>query len=76
MAKLIYCLIIREPDIPLAEFTSLKGNFPQITRSILPKLPRNGKYTYPYNTSYTFHFISDEGFCFICLTDTNFSKRI
>jgi hypothetical protein len=31
-AKLIYVLVIRDPDVPMAESLLAKGNFPQITR--------------------------------------------
>ena len=75
MSALIYALVVRDPDIVLSEYSRAQGNFPQVTRSLLPNLPRNGKYSYNYNESYSFHYISEDGMLFMCLAENNFPRR-
>jgi len=76
MAQIIYALVVRDPDIVLSEYSKAQGNFPQITRNLLPKLPRNGKYSYTYNDSYCFHYSSRDGLVFMCLAEVEFPRRV
>ena len=76
MAQIIYALVARDPYIVLSEFYKAQGNFPQITRNILPKLPRNGKYSYSYNAEYIYHYISDKNLIFMALAESQFPKRV
>ena len=75
MAQIIYAIIIRDPDTVLTEFSKAQGNFPQITRNIISKIPRNGKYSYSYNENFCYHYISEKNFMFMCLADSGFAKR-
>ncbi|CAG9321273.1 unnamed protein product [Blepharisma stoltei] len=76
MSSIIYALVVRDPDIVLSEYSRAQGNFPQITRNILSKLPRSGKFSYTYNEKYCYHYISEENIVFICLSDAEFPRRI
>lgn len=76
MSQLFYALIIREPDVVLAEYYTVQGNFPQIARNILPKLPRQGKFSYTYNSAYCFHYVSQGSVVVMCLADEGFSRRV
>lgn len=76
MSQLFYALVVREPDVVLTEHYNLQGNFPQIARNILPKLPRQGKFSYTYNAAYCFHYISQGSVIVMCLADEGFSRRV
>ena len=76
MSQLFYSLIVREPDVVLAEHYTLQGTFPHIARNILPKLPRQGKFSYTYNSAYCFHYISQGNVLVLCLADGGFSRRV
>lgn len=76
MAQIIYALVFRDPDTVLSEHSKAQGNFPQVTRNIIPKLPRNGKFSYSYNDSYVYHYSSENNFIFMCLSETEFTKRV
>lgn len=66
---IIYSLVSRGKTV-LAEFTFTSGNFPQITRVLLGKIPleRDGKMTYLYD-QHVFHYIVDEGIIYMCMCD-------
>ncbi|CAG9332231.1 unnamed protein product [Blepharisma stoltei] len=74
--SIIYALVVRDPDIVLCEFSRAQGNFPQITRNIISKLPRSGKFSYTYNEKFCYHYISEDNILFICLSDAEFPRRI
>lgn len=76
MAQIFYAVVIREPDIVLSENEKVSGNFPQITRKILGKLPRQGRFSYTYNSSYCFHYMSSGELIVLCLADESFQRRI
>ena len=76
MAQIIYAIVLRDPDVVLTEYSKAQGNFPQITRNILSKVPRSGKFSYTYNESYTYHYNSENNFLFMCLADSAFTKRV
>ena len=76
MAQIIYAIVLRDPDVVLTEYSKAQGNFPQITRNILSKVPRSGKFSYTYNESYTYHYNSENNFVFMCLADSAFTKRV
>ena len=76
MAQIIYSIVFRDPDTVLSEFSKAQGNFPQITRNIISKIPRNGKFSYAYNESYSYHYFSENNFIFMCMSDSAFTKRV
>eukprot|EP00727_Mastigamoeba_balamuthi_P006826 m51a1_g2764 putative Synaptobrevin (221) ;mRNA; r:990693-991847 len=72
---IIYSLVARGTTI-LAEYAASTGNFTQITRHILEKLPQaNGKTAYNYD-NYTFLCLIDDGLLHLCMTEQEFEKRI
>ena len=76
MAQIFYAVVVREPDVVLAENEKVSGNFPQITRKILSKLPRQGRFSYSYNSAYCFHYMSSGELVVLCLADEAFPRRI
>jgi vesicle-associated membrane protein 7 len=76
MASIIYAILYRYPDTVISEYSKAQGNFPQITRNIITKVPKNGKFSYSYNESFVYHYISENNFMFMCLSDAEFNKRL
>lgn len=57
-------------------FSLATGNFPTVTRVLLSKIPpQDGKMTYVYD-NYTFHYIVENGICFLCMSDEPNKHRI
>lgn len=72
---IVYSLVSRGKTV-LAEYTATSGNFPTVTRVILGKIPQgDGKRTYTYD-NHVFHFIVEEGICFLCMSDELNKHRI
>ena len=52
------------------------GNFPTVTRVLLSKIPAvDGKMTYVYD-QYVFHYIVENGICYLCMSDELNKHRI
>lgn len=74
---LVYALVSRQKTV-LAEHTSTSatGNFPTVTRVLLSKIPPvDGRMTYVYD-EYTFHYVVENGICFLCMSDEQNRHRI
>ncbi|KAJ1814002.1 hypothetical protein LPJ56_003195 [Coemansia sp. RSA 2599] len=72
---IIYALVARRSVI-LAEHSNTTGNFQQITQAILEKIPpADSKLTYVYDR-YLFHYISEGGVVYLCMSDDKFGRRI
>ncbi|KAL0476974.1 vesicle-associated membrane protein 7 [Acrasis kona] len=72
---IIYALVAHTTTI-LAEHTQQKGNFQQISKQILEKLPTNNtKVSYLYD-NYMFHICVDKGYTFFCMSEKDFGNRI
>mmetsp|Transcript_14747 Transcript_14747/g.40742 ORF Transcript_14747/g.40742 Transcript_14747/m.40742 type:complete len:228 (+) Transcript_14747:114-797(+) len=74
---IVYALISVEKTV-LAEYTatSATGNFPTVTRVLLAKIPsQDGKMSYIYD-NYMFHYVVEEGICFLCMSDEMNKHRI
>ncbi|KAJ2224282.1 hypothetical protein IWW45_008129, partial [Coemansia sp. RSA 485] len=72
---IIYALVARRSVI-LSEHSNTTGNFQQITQAILEKIPPNdSKLTYVYDR-YLFHYISENGIVYLCMSDDKFGRRI
>lgn len=74
---ILYALVSRQQTV-LAENTtdSATGNFPTITRVLLQKIPaQDGKMTYVYD-DYVFHYIVENGICYLCMSDELNKHRI
>lgn len=70
---ILYALVARGSKI-LAEYTTLKGNFPTIAVQILEQVPpQNGKRTCDYDV-YNFHYEVNDEMTYMCMTDRHFSK--
>lgn len=68
--SIIHCLVARNTEIVLAEYTEHDGNFQQISRLLLRKLRNEKKLTVDYD-NYQFHYYKDEEtrVSFLCLTE-------
>ena len=80
-AEVIYCVVARSTDI-LAEYTAKQGNFPQITQTVLNKLPTTPdkkmmSYQHPKG-EYTFHVLTstENGIIFLAMADEDFSQMV
>jgi len=74
---ILYALVSRQ-QIVLAENinNSATGNFPTVTRVLLEKIPeQDGKMTYVYD-EYVFHYIVENGICYLCMSDEKNKHRI
>lgn len=74
---ILYALVSRQQTV-LAENTSnsATGNFPTVTRVLLEKIPeQDGKMTYVYD-DYVFHYIVENGICYLCMSDEMNKHRI
>ncbi|KAF0976883.1 hypothetical protein FDP41_004178 [Naegleria fowleri] len=75
---IIYSLVSRGTTI-LCEYTENKGNFQQISRQILEKIPSNKsqKASYLYD-QYIFHILvhGENGLIFFCMSSKEFGSRI
>lgn len=74
---ILYALVSRQQTV-LAENTnsSTTGNFPTVTRVLLEKIPQqDGKMTYVYD-DYVFHYIVENGICYLCMSDEKNKHRI
>lgn len=70
---ILYSVVSRGITI-LAKFASCAGNFAEVTEQILSKIPPdNSKLTYTHG-SYLFHYVSEDGVVYLCITDDNFER--
>src|SRR5699024_3733707 len=83
-----YTLVARETTV-LAEFSSARGNFDEVARKILEKVPstQNSKMSYVYERFVPFHFLShshshifhylvDDIITYLCMADEEFGRRV
>lgn len=65
---ILYSVISRGNTV-LAKYASCAGNFAEVTEQIIAKIPaRNEKLTYSHG-NYLFHYISEDGIIYMCITD-------
>jgi len=50
--SLIYSMIARGDDVVLVEHEQERSNFPHIARNLMPKLKKNTRVSYLYNSKY------------------------
>jgi len=73
---IIYSVVARG-TVVLAEFSSARGNFDQVARKILEKIPTsaNSKMSYVYER-HIFHYMVDSGLTYLCMADEEFGRRV
>jgi len=72
---IIYSVIARGPVI-LAEYASSRGNFDQVAKRILEKIPNSdSKMSYVYER-HIFHYSVNDQITFLCMADEEFGRRI
>jgi vesicle-associated membrane protein 7 len=76
MASIIYCVIASDsPLTPLAEVATAEGNFNVVCQKILQKIRIGSSASYVYENKYIFHYNNENGFTFLCMTDSAFNNR-
>jgi len=73
---IIYAVVSRG-TIVLAECATARGNFDQVARKILEKIPTtaNSKMSYVYER-HIFHYVVDDQLIYLCMADEEFGRRI
>lgn len=72
---IIYSIVARGTTV-LAEFSAAQGNFAEVTRRILEKIPaQDSKMSYVYD-KHIFHYVVNGGLTFLCMADEDFGRRI
>lgn len=65
---ILYSVISRGTTI-LTKYAACTGNFHEVTDQILRQIPaEDSKLTYSHD-NYLFHYISEKGIIFMCITD-------
>jgi len=75
--QIIYTLVSRGSDV-LAEHTERTGNFEQVTRQLLKRIPAENKimsYVYP-KEKFVFHYIVEDGITYLCMADEAFGRMV
>jgi len=73
--SIIYTIVARG-SVVLAEFSNSTGNFTQITRRILDKIPQqDGKMSYVYD-KHVFHYVCSDAITYMCMTEQTFSRSL
>ena len=76
MASIIYCVVASDNNsTPLAELALAEGNFNLVSQKILQKISRGTTISYIYENKYMFHCNSENGFTFLCMTDSAFNNQ-
>merc|ERR1712224_431765 len=74
---IIYALVSRQQTV-LAENTGTKatGNFATVTRVLLEKIPQQDEKMTLIHDEYVFHYIVENGICYLCMSDEKNKHRI
>mmetsp|Transcript_25479 Transcript_25479/g.59679 ORF Transcript_25479/g.59679 Transcript_25479/m.59679 type:complete len:226 (-) Transcript_25479:1331-2008(-) len=74
---IIYALVSRQQTV-LAENTTATatGNFPTVTRVLLEKIPQQDEKMTLVHDYYVFHYIVENGICYMCMSDEKNKHRI
>eukprot|EP00762_Andalucia_godoyi_P002750 ANDGO_04486.mRNA.1 Vesicle-associated membrane protein 713 len=73
--SILYAVVARQTTV-LAQHSSTKGNMDAICERILAKIPStNSMMSYVYE-EYMFHYIVEDGLCFMCMSSQDFSRRV
>jgi len=69
--------VVSRGTIVLAECATARGNFDQVARKILEKIPTtaNSKMSYVYER-HIFHYVVDDQLIYLCMADEEFGRRI
>jgi len=72
---ILYALVARGTAV-LAKYGRCAGNFTEVSEQVLAKIsPSHSKLSYQHGNFY-FHYISDNGLTFFCITDENFPRIV
>jgi Regulated-SNARE-like domain len=71
---ILYSLVARGKNV-LAEYTTMTGNFPTVTRVLLQKIPeeQDGKRSYQYD-KFMFHYMCSGGIIFLSMCEVDSTK--
>eukprot|EP00802_Teleaulax_amphioxeia_P017273 Tamp_17424.p1 GENE.Tamp_17424~~Tamp_17424.p1 ORF type:complete len:199 (-),score=49.70 Tamp_17424:514-1110(-) len=73
--SIIYCLVSRG-TVVFCEHTGDRGNFQQVTRTILEKIDatEDAKHSYSYDDC-TFHMVVEHGIIYLAMSDKDFDRQ-
>ncbi|XP_075252249.1 vesicle-associated membrane protein 7-like [Convolutriloba macropyga] len=72
---ILYALVARNTAV-LAKYGRCAGNFTEVSEQVLAKIsPSHTKLSYQHG-NFFFHYISDNGLTFFCITDENFPRVV
>jgi hypothetical protein len=74
--SIIYCLVSRG-TVVFCEHTGDRGNFQQVTRTILEKIDatEDAKHSYSYDDC-TFHMVVEHGIIYLAMSDKDFDRQV
>lgn len=73
--SIIYALVAKNDDQVLCEYTEYKGNFEQISRTILRKIQKNSRGGLTYDESYNFSYINENNLTYLSMSDAKYPNE-
>ena len=73
--SIIYALVAKNHDQVLCEYTEYKGNFEQISRTILRKIQKNSRGVLTYDESYNFSYINENNLTYLSMSDAKYPNE-
>ncbi|CAD8136641.1 unnamed protein product [Paramecium octaurelia] len=74
--QIIYAVVARGSNVFLSEYSTLKGNYIEFSKTILSKVnQQNAKKSFNYD-QYEFHILVEDGFSFLIMAERGLKMRI
>lgn len=73
--SIIYALVAKNDEQVLCEYTEYKGNFEQISRTILRKIQKNSRGGLTYDESYNFSYINENNLTYLSMSDAKYPNE-
>ena len=73
--SIIYALVAKNDDQVLCEYTEYKGNFEQISRTILRKIQKNSRGGLTYDESYNLSYINENNLTYLSMSDAKYPNE-
>lgn len=69
-----YCLVAKETNTILTEYTAYQGNFARYANELLPRVQPDTMKTFELE-DYLFHYVNENRISVMCMTDKKFVKK-
>ena len=69
-----YCLLAKEGNVVLCDYSSYSGNFSDVAESILERVQPNSMKTIELEEQ-SFHYLNDENITALCMADKKFNRK-